>query len=97
MGNSFLIIDFCEAPSIKKLNMRYLEGGEPDVFDFHCLEQLEELDISENSVAKLILKNGLFLNKLSAYDIGNSGMQIILLLPKSVSMMSIKKKDKFHN
>lgn len=74
MENSFLIIDFCEAPSIKKLNMRYLEGGEPDVFDFHCLEKLEELDISENRITKLILKNRYVLNTFSAYDIGNSGM-----------------------
>jgi len=75
MENSFLIVDFCEVPSIKKLNMRYLEGGEPDVFDFHCLQKLEELDISENTIAKLILKNGSVLTKLSANDIGNSGMQ----------------------
>ena len=74
MENSFLIVDFCEAPSIKKLNMRYLEGGEPDVFDFHCLEELEELDISENRITKLILKNRSVLNTFSAYDIGNSGM-----------------------
>lgn len=74
MENSFLIVDFCEAPSIKKLNMRYLEGGEPDVFDFHCLEKLEELDISENRITKLILKKRSVLNTFSAYDIGNSGM-----------------------
>ncbi|MFC6859579.1 hypothetical protein [Zunongwangia atlantica] len=71
MENSFLIVNFCEAPSIKKLNMRYLEGGEPEVFDFHCLEQLEELEISENIINTLILKNGSVLNKFWANYIGN--------------------------
>ena len=74
LENSFLIIDFCEAPSIKKLNMRYLEGGEPEVFDFHCLEQLEELDISENLIHTLILKNGSVLNTFWANYIGNADL-----------------------
>ncbi|UAB83298.1 hypothetical protein INR75_14040 [Zunongwangia sp. SCSIO 43204] len=72
LENSFLIVDFCEAPSIKKLNMRYLEGGEPEVFDFHCLKQLEELDISENLIHTLILKNGSVLDKFWANYIGNA-------------------------
>ena len=55
--NSFLRIDFCQVPSIEKLNMMYLEGGEPEVFDFHCLSNLKWLNISENMIETLILKN----------------------------------------
>ena len=55
--NSFLNIDFCEIPSLEKLNMSYLEGGEPENFDFHCLTNLKWLDISENVIQTLILKN----------------------------------------
>ena len=55
--NSFLNIDFCEIPSLEKLNMSYLEGGEPEVFDFHCLTNLKWLDISENVIGTLVLKN----------------------------------------
>ena len=70
--NSYLIIDFCQIPSLKNLNMRYLEGGEPDVFDFHCLTNLEWLDISENRIKTLILKNSSVLNTLLIDDIGSS-------------------------
>ena len=74
--NSYLVINFCQVPSLKKLNMRYLEGGEPDVFDFHCLANLEWLDISENRINTLILKNSsvletLLVNDIGASDIGN--------------------------
>lgn len=55
--NSFLRIDFCQVPSLEKLNMMYLEGGEPEVFDFHCLSNLKWLNISENMINTLILKN----------------------------------------
>lgn len=69
--NSFLNIDFCQIPSLERLNMYYLEGGEPEVFDFHCLTNLEWLDISENHIESLILKNGSALNTLVANDIGS--------------------------
>lgn len=71
--NSFLIIDFCQIPSLKRLDMQYLEGGEPDTFDFHCLTQLEWLDISENYFESLILKNTSVLDTLIARDIGSAG------------------------
>lgn len=70
--NSFLNIDFCQVPSLKKLNMYYLEGGEPEVFDFHCLTNLEWLDISENRIHSLMLKNSSVLNTLLTQDIGAS-------------------------
>ena len=70
--NSFLNIDFCEVPSLKRLNMFYLEGGEPEVFDFHCLTELEWLNIGENHIDNLILKNSSVLNTLLAPDIGAS-------------------------
>jgi len=71
MRNSFLNIDLCQIPYLKTLDMSYLEGGEPDVFDFHCLTKLEWLDISENYIETLILKNSSVLNTLLIYDIGN--------------------------
>ncbi|NJW54055.1 hypothetical protein [Salinimicrobium oceani] len=74
MINSFLKINFCEVPALRKLNMSYLEGGEPEVFDFHCLTQLEWLDISENLIKSLILKNSSVTNTLIANDIGASNM-----------------------
>ena len=73
MINSFLIIDFCQVPSLKRLDMQYLEGGEPDTFDFHCLTQLEWLDISENYFESLILKNTSVLHTFIARDIGSAG------------------------
>ena len=69
--NSFINIDFCQIPSLEKLNMFYLEGGEPDVFDFHCLVNLKWLDISENRINKLILKNSSVLETLICQDIGS--------------------------
>lgn len=68
--NSFLNIDFCQIPSLEKLEYSYLEGGEPEVFDFHCLTNLEWLDISDNHIVSLILKNSSVLNTLIARDIG---------------------------
>lgn len=68
--NSFLKIDFCQIPSLKILDMSYLEGGEPEVFDFHCLTNLEWLDISENSIKTLILKNSSVLTTFRAEFIG---------------------------
>lgn len=68
--NSFLNIDFCQVPSLEKLEFSYLEGGEPEVFDFHCLTNLEWLDISDNHIVGLILKNSSVLNTLIARDIG---------------------------
>lgn len=68
--NSFLNIDFCQIPSLKVLDISYLEGGEPEVFDFHCLTNLEWLDISDNRIKSLILKNSSLLNTLVARDIG---------------------------
>lgn len=70
--NSFLNLDLCQVPSLKRLNMYYLEGGEPEVFDFHCLTNLEWLNISENRIKKLILKNSSVLNTLFVEDIGSS-------------------------
>lgn len=52
--------------------MHYLEGGEPDVFDFHCLRKLKWLDISENTIDTLILKNSTVLNTFIARDIGSA-------------------------
>ena len=71
--NSFLNIDFCQTPSLKRLNMFYLEGGEPEVFDFHCLTELEWLDISENYINSLVLKNSSVLKTLFAENVGSSG------------------------
>lgn len=68
--NSFLKIDFCQVPSLKTLDMNYLEGGEPEVFDFHCLTNLEWLDISENRIKTLILKNSSVLTTFRARFIG---------------------------
>ena len=64
--NSWLTIDFCQVPSIKNLNCSYLEGGEPEdyLFDFSCLVNLETLNIDENTVNTLILKNGSVLTDL---------------------------------
>lgn len=69
--NSFLNLDFCQVPSLKRLNMFYLEGGEPEVFDFHCLTKLEWLNIGENRIKTLILKNSSVLNTFLANDIGD--------------------------
>jgi len=63
--NSFLNIDFCQIPNLKNLNCFYLEGGEPDVFDFSCLTKLETLDINENWIKTIILKNGSLLKSLN--------------------------------
>lgn len=71
LTNSWLIIDYCEIPNLKKLNLYYLEGGEPDVFDLHCLTKLEWLDISENYFEGLILKNSSVLTYFRADDIGS--------------------------
>ncbi|MCY2686023.1 hypothetical protein [Salinimicrobium sp. TH3] len=71
--NSFLNIDFCQVPSLKKLNMFYLEGGEPEVFDFHCLESLEWLNIGENVIESLILSNSSVLETLLVQNIGSWG------------------------
>ena len=73
--NSFLNFDFCQVPTIIYLDCSYLEGGEPEVFDFSCLTNLETLNIDENTVDKLILKNGSVLNSLplqfGLYDFPN--------------------------
>lgn len=71
MSNSFLNIDFCQISSLERLNMYYLEGGEPNVFDFQCLTILKWLDISENRINKLILKNSSVLETLIAKDVGS--------------------------
>jgi len=70
-ANSFLKLDLCQVPSVKVLDMWYLEGGEPSVFDFHCLEQLEWLDISENLIDSLILKNSSVVTTLGTADMGS--------------------------
>ena len=62
--NSFLNFDFCQIPNLKNLNCNYLEGGEPDIFDFSCLTHLETLKIDENFINTLILKNGSTLNSI---------------------------------
>lgn len=72
LTNSWLIIDYCEIPNLKKLNLFYLEGGEPDTFDLHCLTKLEWLDISENYFEGLILKNNSVLTYFRADDIGSA-------------------------
>lgn len=53
--------------------MSYLEGGEPETFDFHCLGNLKWLDISENSFDNLNLKNSSVLETFIANDIGSAG------------------------
>lgn len=72
LTNSWLIIDYCEITNLKTLNLYYLEGGEPDTFDFHCLTKLEWLDISENFFEGLILKNNSVLTYFRADDIGSA-------------------------
>jgi hypothetical protein len=62
--NSFLNFDFCQIPNLKNLNCNYLEGGEPDIFDFSCLTKLETLDINENWIKTIILKNGSLLKSI---------------------------------
>ena len=71
--NSFLKVEFCQIPSLEKLNMKYLEGGEPNVLDLHCLTKLKWLDISENLLQSLILKNSTVLDTFIAQDIGSLG------------------------
>lgn len=71
--NSFFKIEFCQIPSLEVLDMSYLEGGEPDTFDFHCLVNLKWLDISENYFENLILKNSSVLETFIANDIGSAG------------------------
>ena len=65
-SNSFMQFDFCQIPQLKNLDCQYLEGGEPEngVFDFGCLTQLETLNIDENFIEVLILKNGSLLNSI---------------------------------
>lgn len=70
--NSFFYLDFCQIPSLEILDMSYLEGGEPDTFDFHCLSKLKWLDISENYFEELILKNNSVLTYFRADDIGSA-------------------------
>ena len=67
--NSFFIIDFCQIPLLKELDCHYLEGGEPKIFDFSCLSKLEILDISENIIDILILKNSSTLTSINYFDI----------------------------
>ena len=65
--NSFLSFNFCEIPQLKNLDCSYLEGGEPDdgIFDFSCLTALENLNIDENFIEALIIKNGSMLNEIT--------------------------------
>ncbi|OWP86272.1 hypothetical protein BWK60_09720, partial [Flavobacterium covae] len=63
--NSFVTINYCEIPNLKYLDSSYLEGGEPEIFDFSCLTKLETLNISENLIKILVLKNGSLLKSLS--------------------------------
>ena len=70
-SNSFLRFDYCQAPNLTYLDCHYLEGGEPEFFDFSCLVNLEVLDISENLIDKLMLKNGSVLNNIIYNYIGN--------------------------
>jgi uncharacterized repeat protein (TIGR01451 family) len=69
--NSSFNIDFCQIPNLKNLDCSYLEGGEPPVFDFSCLSQLETLNISENTIDTLILKNGSLLNTLNMSNLNS--------------------------
>lgn len=71
--NSFFSIYFCQIPSLEKLNMEYLEGGEPDPFDFHCLTNLKWLNIAENQVETLILKNSSVLETFIYKTTGSEG------------------------
>lgn len=71
--NSFFSIDFCQIPSLEKLNMEYLEGGEPDPFDFHCLKNLKWLNIAENQVETLILKNSSILETFIYINTASEG------------------------
>lgn len=71
LRNSFSKINFCHAPNLEIIDMSYLEGGEPTIFDFHCLSNLKRLDISENFIDTLILKNSSLLETLIANNIGS--------------------------
>lgn len=72
LTNSWLTINYCDTPAIKTLNLFYLEGGEPNMLDLHCLTDLEWLDISENSLDSLVLKNNSVLTYFRADDIGSA-------------------------
>lgn len=65
--NSFISFNFCEIPQLKNLDCSYLEGGEPDdgIFDFTCLTALETLNVDENFIEVLIIKNGSLLNEIT--------------------------------
>lgn len=87
--NSFLKIDFCQVPNLKNLDCSYLEGGEPEIFDFSCLGKLENLDISENYIDKLILKNGSVLNSITYNYIGNE-IQAYIPFPNYICLDDIQ-------
>lgn len=84
MTNSFLRVDFCQIPSLEVLDMFYLEGGEPDTFDFHCLENLKWLNIGENMISTLILKNSSVLETFLTDGIGSSGVNPIYPYPQYI-------------
>jgi uncharacterized repeat protein (TIGR01451 family) len=77
--NSFVIIDYIQIPNLKALDCSYLEGGEPDVFDFSSLLYLEDLNISENLIKVLIIKNGSVLNSLNLSDLYPSEGQVVYI------------------
>lgn len=90
MTNSFLNIDFCQAPSLEVLNMFYLEGGEPDIFDFHCLTNLKWLNIGENMISTLILKNTSVLETFLTDGIGSSGVDPIYPYPQNICIDNLQ-------
>ena len=89
LTNSFLKIDFCEVPGLEKLNLFYLEGGEPEVFDLHCLTNLKWLDISENWIHSIILKNGSVLDYFRADDIGSASEYVNYPFPEYICLDDI--------
>ncbi len=77
--NSFVSIDYSQIPKLKVLDCSYLEGGEPDVFDFSSLLYLEDLNISENLIKVLIIKNGSVLNSLNLSNLYPSEGQVVYI------------------
>ncbi|MCH4824564.1 hypothetical protein ML462_15430 [Gramella lutea] len=89
-SNSFVILDFCQVPNLEKLNLFYMEGAEPEVFDFHCLTKLKWLNIGENMIESLILKNSSVLDTFITDGVGSSGTNPIYPYPQIICIDNIQ-------
>lgn len=67
MANSFLDIDFCQAPSSEKVVCWGLWTNNVDL-DFNCLSNLNYLNVAENQINSLFLKNGSVLDTFINYE-----------------------------